>query len=170
MILKVFELTLSWLWGKVSTYGGRRRLMPYDSKSAAIKLSQFRVTCLIFPSTLRNDVARHVSMTPKKCQRCIVIMGRRRHPAVGVPRGVRHFFGAPAKQGRLYAAPAKLCRSHPSHDFIIWYCWEIFPSMCFILFVIGRCLVPDVQCCSIENHQSPIYVVNCHFSRWPDRC
>ena len=90
-----------------------------DSKSAAIKLSQFRVTCLIFPSTLRNDVARHVSMTPKKCQRCIVIMGRRRRPAVGVPRGIRHFFGAPAKQGRLYAAPAKLCRSHPSHDFII---------------------------------------------------
>ena len=57
---------------------GRWRSSWPDGKSAAIKLSQFRVTCLIFPSTLGNDVARHVSMTPKKCQRCIVIIGRER--------------------------------------------------------------------------------------------
>ena len=57
---------------------GRWRSSWPDSKNAAIKLSQFRVTCLIFPSTLGNDVARHVSMTPKKCQRCIVIIGRER--------------------------------------------------------------------------------------------
>ena len=27
-----------------------------------------------------------------------------------------------------------------------------------------------VQWCSIENHQSPIHVVNFHFSRYPDGC
>ena len=27
-----------------------------------------------------------------------------------------------------------------------------------------------VQCCSIENHEDPIYVVNWHFLACPDRC
>ena len=27
-----------------------------------------------------------------------------------------------------------------------------------------------VQCCSIENHQSPVYIVNGQFSWCPDRC
>ena len=27
-----------------------------------------------------------------------------------------------------------------------------------------------VQCCSIENQQTPVYVVDCHFSRSPDGC
>ena len=28
----------------------------------------------------------------------------------------------------------------------------------------------DIQCCAIENHQDPVYVVNSHFSTRPDRC
>ena len=27
-----------------------------------------------------------------------------------------------------------------------------------------------LQCCAIENHQDPVYVVNWHFSRGPDKC
>ena len=34
--------------------------------------------------------------------------------------------------------------------------------------VIG--LFENLQLFSFENQQSPVYVVNCHFSRCPDRC
>ena len=30
--------------------------------------------------------------------------------------------------------------------------------------------VSDLQCCAIENHQDPVYVVNSLFSTHPDRC
>ena len=48
----------------------------------------------------------------------------------------------------------------------------IFKKDCTVMTTSKYLSIPyyTVQCCSIKNQQSPVYVINWYFSRCPDRC